>query len=83
MGTIIIIILLFVIYKIIRVIYFNMKFKRDVKYPCFVVISQDGFMYGPMYYNEAKDYSDKIYGFIKVDRNEFNRLKLIDDNNKK
>jgi hypothetical protein len=27
-----------------------------------------------MFYNEAKEYCDKINGFIKVDRDEFNRL---------
>jgi hypothetical protein len=74
MGAIIIIILLFVIYKLIRVVYFNIKFKRDVKYPCFVVISQDGFISKPMFYNDAKEYCDKINGFIYVDRDEFNRL---------
>lgn len=28
-----------------------------------------------MYYEDAKDYSDKLYGYIKVDRELYNRLK--------
>jgi hypothetical protein len=76
MKTLIIVILLFIIYHIIRIIYYNAKFKRDSKYPCFVVISQDGFISNPMYYNDAKEYSDKIYGTIRVDRKEYNKLKF-------
>ena len=76
MKIIILIILIAIIYFVLRVIYYNQKFKRDSKYPCFVVISQDGFISKPMYYNDAKKYSDSIYGFIKVDREVYNKLKL-------
>lgn len=69
-----------IFYGIARILYFNRKFKRDSKYPCFVVISQDGFISKPMYYDDAKVYCDKIYGFIKVDREEYNRLKAKEIN---
>ena len=77
MKIILIIVVLIILYKIIKAIYFYFKFKRDSKYPCFVVISQDGFISKPIYYNDAKEYSDKIYGDMKVDRKEFNRLKKL------
>lgn len=63
-----------VLFFILRIFYFNRKFKRDSKYPCFVVVSQDGFITKPMYYDEAKKYSDAIYGYIYVDREEYNKL---------
>lgn len=69
------ILIIILLYQLIKIIYFNIKFKRDSKYPCYVVISQDGFISKPMYYNDAKKYSDSIYGTIKVDRKEYNRLK--------
>jgi hypothetical protein len=34
-----------------------------------------------MYYEDAKKYSDKIYGTIKVDRQEYKRLKKINYEN--
>lgn len=61
-----------IIYNTIRVIYYELKFRRDSKYPCFVVISPDYFISEPMYYEDAKKYSDKIGGIIKVDRKVFN-----------
>ena len=70
-----IIILVTILYFGLKVIYYNRKFKRDSKYPCFVVISQDGFISKPMYYDAAKKYSDSIFGYIKVDRQVYNRLK--------
>lgn len=70
-----IIILAIILYFIFRVVYYNYKFKRDNKYPCFVVISQDGFISNHMYYKEAKKYSDKIYGYIFVDREVYKKLK--------
>jgi hypothetical protein len=73
------ILIIYLIYKIERIIYYNRKFKEDSKYPCFVVISQDGFISKPIHYEEAKAYSDKIYGVIKVDREEYNRLKSINN----
>ena len=75
MKIIISIILVPILYFIFRVIYYNQKFKRDSKYPCFVVISQDGFISKPMYYEDAKKYSDAIYGYIKVDRKVYKKLK--------
>lgn len=82
MKTLIItIISAYIVYGIVRIIYFNRKFKRDSKYPCFVVISQDGFISKPMYYDDAKAYSDSIYGYIKVDRDEYNRLKTEENKN--
>jgi hypothetical protein len=62
---------------IIRYVYFYFKFKRDSKYPCFVVIRHDYSISKPMYYKDAKEYSDRIFGTIKVDRKEFKRLKKI------
>jgi hypothetical protein len=56
------------------IIRFNLKFKRDSKFPCYRV-TKDYFISEPMYYSDAKEYSDKIHGTIRVDREEFNRLK--------
>jgi hypothetical protein len=78
MELLIIIISILVFYVIARTVYFNIKFKRNSKYPCYVVISQDGFMSNPMYYNDAKIYSDSIYGTIYVDGKEYNRLKFLE-----
>lgn len=66
--------LVLLIYIVVRTIYFNWKFKRDSKYPCFVVMSQDGFISKPMFYDDAKKYADAIYGFIYVDREKYNKL---------
>jgi len=81
MKIVIIITSLLIIRFILKNIYFYFKFKRDSKYPCFVVISQDWFISKPMYYEDAKKYSDKIYGTIKVDRQEYKRLKKINYEN--
>jgi hypothetical protein len=69
------VLLYFLLYFMLRVLYYNNKFKRDAKYPCFVVVSQDGFISNPMYYEEAKAYCDMTHGCIKVDRKEYNKLK--------
>jgi hypothetical protein len=73
------VLIIYLIYVIERIIYYNRKFKEDSKYPCFVVISQDGFISKPMHYEGAKVYSDAIYGIIKVDREEYNQLKYKGD----
>ena len=78
MKILIIIISILILYLIVRVLYFNIRFKRESKYPCYVVISQDGFMSKPMYYVGAKSYSDSIHGTIYVDRKEYNRLKFLE-----
>ena len=78
MKTVINIIGILILYLIVRVLYKYIRFKRDSKYPCFVVISQDGFMSIPMYYDIAKEYSDKVYGTIWVDMKEYNRLKFLE-----
>jgi hypothetical protein len=77
MKILLIIAYLLIIRFILKNIYFYFKFKRDSKFPCFVVISQDWFISKPMYYDDAKKYSDRIYGTIKVDRKEFKRLKRL------
>lgn len=78
MKILIIIISILILYLIIRVLYFNIRFKIESKYPCYVVISQDGFMSKPMYYIDAKSYSDSIHGTIYVDRKKYNRLKFLE-----
>ena len=78
MKILIIIISILILYVIITSVYFNIRFKKDNKYPCFVVISQDGLMSKPMYYVGAKSYSDSIHGTIYVDRKEYNRLKFLE-----
>ena len=83
MGILVNIIILVIIYSIIRVIYYKVKFKRDSKYPCFVVISPDYFISAPMYYEDAKKYSDKIGGVIKVDRKVFNKKRYEEQNIRK
>ncbi len=80
MNIIVNIIIGVIIYNIIRLIYYEVKFKRDSKYPCFVVISPDYFISVPMYYEEAKKYSDKIGGVIKVDRKVFNKKRYEKQN---
>ena len=77
MQILIIIISILILYVIITSVYFIIRFKKDNKYPCFVVISQDGFISSPMYYVGAKIYSDSIHGTIYVDRKEYNRLKFL------
>jgi len=56
------IIISLIIFNVVRILYFNWKFKKDSKYPCFVVIYQDGVMSKPSYYEEAETYADKWHG---------------------
>jgi hypothetical protein len=81
METIVILLGIIIIINIIKLIYFHIKFKQDSKYPCFVVVCQDGVMSKPLYYKEAKVYADKWYGEIFVDREEYNKLKQIKNEN--
>jgi hypothetical protein len=75
--VLLIIVIIYALYFFVKILYFNRKFKRYSKYACFVVVSQDGFISKPMYYDDAKKYSDSIYGTIFVDRDDFNRIKIF------